>query len=251
MKKTQFLATLLVLNAVLAAAVVVLLYLHFTSIPQLGETPPVVSPMTVVARRNPPVLPSPDAADGSLPAKEVAVADVTAAPDQQVSLWMRGTGLAEHRTRIPQPFVPDATDLPSVVSESRSPTPPQLDGSASQAGANPARLVAGFSSLRAAASPAPATAPPEAIRLPAALVEPAAGSNLTQAELDRLQGIRDSFVQAVGGEGQNPNDPGYQQRWLDAQGQVDEQVRAIYGNAFYGSQVAAAERARLAAGLGY
>jgi len=45
-----------------------------------------------------------------------------------------------------------------------------------------------------------------------------------------LQGLQQNFVQAIGGQNQNPNDPAYYQRWVAAQANIDEQYRLLVGN---------------------
>jgi hypothetical protein len=53
-----------------------------------------------------------------------------------------------------------------------------------------------------------------------------------------VQGLRQDFVNALGGPNQDPNSPTYYKRWIAAQTSVDEQYRVLIGNeAFLAEQM--------------
>jgi len=65
------------------------------------------------------------------------------------------------------------------------------------------------------------------------------------AQVDEWQKQRNGFVQAVGSADQNPNDPGYRKRWIQAQSQADERFRFWYGdNAYVAHQLKAMHEAQ-------
>lgn len=45
-----------------------------------------------------------------------------------------------------------------------------------------------------------------------------------------VEGLQQSFVNAVGGPDQDPNDPAYYNRWMAAQKDIDEKYRLLVGN---------------------
>jgi len=50
---------------------------------------------------------------------------------------------------------------------------------------------------------------------------------------DAIKELRKSFIDAVGGPGQNPSDPSYYNRWIAAQRNADEQYRLLIGDQDY------------------
>ncbi len=59
-------------------------------------------------------------------------------------------------------------------------------------------------------------------------------------QLQAITELRQSFVDALGGPNQDPNDPAYRERWLKAQPEIDEMLKAAVGiNAYQEIQVQA------------
>jgi hypothetical protein len=48
-----------------------------------------------------------------------------------------------------------------------------------------------------------------------------------------LQSLQQNFLNALSGQNQDPNDPGYIQRWYAAQFQSDQQYRTLVGDQAY------------------
>ena len=76
------------------------------------------------------------------------------------------------------------------------------------------------------APPTPRSAPIPLAFLPQAPEVAAANPDLAGG----LQALQQNFVNAVGGPNQDPNDPSYYQRWINAQMASDEQYRLLVGN---------------------
>lgn len=69
---------------------------------------------------------------------------------------------------------------------------------------------------------------------------------VTQAEQLMLDKINSDFVTAVGGAGQDPNDPAYQLRWDAAQAASDAQYKKFFGGrAYVRRQIEAAQQAAI------
>ena len=67
---------------------------------------------------------------------------------------------------------------------------------------------------------------------------------VNEATAASLEKMRNDFVDAVGGLGQDGNDPAYRRRWLSAQAESDDRFRVTYGTqAFLSYQAAAAQKA--------
>ncbi len=72
---------------------------------------------------------------------------------------------------------------------------------------------------------------------------------LNERQIRALADMRQSFMDEVGGPDQDPNDPGYRERWLKAQPEIDASMRGMIGaNAFLDYQVAARARQQAAGG---
>ena len=85
-------------------------------------------------------------------------------------------------------------------------------------------------------SDASAFAAEEPLEIPAVLADPAP-LNLDEQQQAQMAALRRSFIDAIGGTNQNPDDPGYLQRWQKAQAVFDERFRAIFGqDAYYQQQ---------------
>ncbi|HVM59334.1 MAG TPA: hypothetical protein VMV72_00570 [Verrucomicrobiae bacterium] len=69
-------------------------------------------------------------------------------------------------------------------------------------------------------------------RLPL-VFQPVNPQALTPAIQDKLTQLQDQFVKEVGGDGPDPTDRAYQERWLTAQEIADERFRAQFGYAAY------------------
>lgn len=56
---------------------------------------------------------------------------------------------------------------------------------------------------------------------------------LSGGQLEAITELRQSFVDAVGGSNQDSNDPAYRERWLKAQPEIDEMLKAAIGISAY------------------
>ena len=56
--------------------------------------------------------------------------------------------------------------------------------------------------------------------------------NLTPAQQERIEALRQEFLRMIGGAQQNPQDPEYLARWRKAQYYVDNVMRTTFGNDF-------------------
>jgi hypothetical protein len=96
--------------------------------------------------------------------------------------------------------------------------------------------VAGSSAVSAGAGSDAAGTPdvPATLTTPAAvplvLLDPDPSLQLDQNQTKIWQRLQDKFVAAVGGEWQNPNDPGYRERWEKAQKEMDDALQAYLGD---------------------
>jgi hypothetical protein len=90
------------------------------------------------------------------------------------------------------------------------------------------------------ASPASASAPPsgrlkQVLRTstsetaPLVFVEPDPSWGLTPTQLDIWYQTRENFAEAIGGEGQDPKDPAYHQRWQEAKTEADQRLKTLFG----------------------
>jgi len=85
-------------------------------------------------------------------------------------------------------------------------------------------------------SNASASTAAEPLEIPAVLADPAP-LNLDEQQQAQMAALRRSFIEAIGGTSQNPDDPGYLHRWQKAQAVFDERFRAIFGqDAYYQQQ---------------
>jgi hypothetical protein len=70
-------------------------------------------------------------------------------------------------------------------------------------------------------------------------VDPAA-LKLNNTEVQAINGLRQKFMEQIGGANQDPNDPAYLERWQKAQPEIDSDMRGMIGvNAFQDYQLAA------------
>lgn len=60
-------------------------------------------------------------------------------------------------------------------------------------------------------------------------VDPAV-ANLNAQQMQAIKDLRQTFVDEIGGPGQDPSDPDYLQRWLKAQTDVDKLLQGMLGN---------------------
>lgn len=67
------------------------------------------------------------------------------------------------------------------------------------------------------------------VSIPIAMMEPDPALKLNEQQQRALDKIYQDFVKAVGGESQNPNDPGYYHRWMSAQAQSDQRFKSMFG----------------------
>lgn len=75
---------------------------------------------------------------------------------------------------------------------------------------------------------------------------PAGAAAVSPQEEAVLDAINTGFVSAIGGEGQNPDDPVYQARWDAAQQLSDAQYKKFFGGrAYVRHQIEAARQAAL------
>ncbi len=85
--------------------------------------------------------------------------------------------------------------------------------------------------------------PGAAALLPLALFPPATGLVLSEAQAAAWAGLREAFVQSLGGPGGNPADPEYARRWRSAQPAADARLWTLLGQEAYGLQLAERSRA--------
>jgi hypothetical protein len=57
--------------------------------------------------------------------------------------------------------------------------------------------------------------------------------NLNPAQLEAINDLRQQFVNEIGGPNQDPNDPGYKERWQRIQPQIDLMLRGVIGTQAY------------------
>jgi hypothetical protein len=55
------------------------------------------------------------------------------------------------------------------------------------------------------------------------------GAQLTPEQEQAIDRLRDEFVREIGGENQNPDDPGYRARWQRVQPRFDERLKIMLG----------------------
>jgi hypothetical protein len=113
------------------------------------------------------------------------------------------------------------------------------------------------SAIQVASDTAPSSAPatqrtaaaaPVSLPLVFQDIDPGAVS-LNERQIRAINDLKQSFVDQVGGPNQDPNDPGYRERWLKAQPEIDANLRGIIGvNAFQDYQVAVHARQQAGAG---
>jgi len=57
--------------------------------------------------------------------------------------------------------------------------------------------------------------------------------NLNPQQIQVINDVRQSFLDDIGGSNQDPNDPGYYQRWLKAQPEADDMLRGMLGSTIF------------------
>ena len=122
------------------------------------------------------------------------------------------------------------------------PEEPAWRSSAAEAGAAPADSAPASGHGQTSARPATplpagasgaATSAPRTLPLPIVFQDfdhEAAG--LTAIQVQMLNSLREDFVREVGGLQQDPNDPGYAERWRQLQPDYDHRLRALFGATF-------------------
>lgn len=76
--------------------------------------------------------------------------------------------------------------------------------------------------------------PEQSVSLPLVLQNvDLAALNLNDNQIQVINDLRQSFMNDVGGPGQNPEDPAYLKRWQQAQPQTDAQLRDFLGTTVY------------------
>ena len=113
-----------------------------------------------------------------------------------------------------------------------------------------ALLGPGRSSGQMAAEPAPRSAAGQARSAETAASVPlvfqdadAAALKLNDRQVQAMDELKQRFMDEIGGPGQDPNDAGYRERWLNAQPEIDNMMRGMIGvNAFQDYQLAARAR---------
>jgi hypothetical protein len=84
--------------------------------------------------------------------------------------------------------------------------------------------AASFPGVAGAAADSPMPLP-----LPLAFLDPSPGIKLDDRQVAAIDRLRQDFVDAVGGRGQDPNDPAYLPRWTRALPENDARLRFILG----------------------
>ena len=91
----------------------------------------------------------------------------------------------------------------------------------------------------AASSPARAANRPVTMPLAFQEIDPELFS-LSDHQVALIKSLRERFLQQVGGDGQDPNDPAYRRRWQESQPESDELLSGMLGvNAYQNYQIAA------------
>jgi hypothetical protein len=82
---------------------------------------------------------------------------------------------------------------------------------------------------------------PEAAVIPLVLQKvDVSALGLDSGQLKAIEDLREQFIAAIGGAGQEPSDPAYRERWDKAQPESDEMLRGMIGaNAFQNFQLQA------------
>lgn len=84
--------------------------------------------------------------------------------------------------------------------------------------------------------------------MPAVMAEAMPATVKTEEQAAVWQKLRNDFVQAIGGENQNPADPHYRKRWVRAESEADQRFRLLFGdNAYVQMQMRAQQDAVLRA----
>ena len=97
----------------------------------------------------------------------------------------------------------------------------------------------------AIAETAPA-GPEKQILAPAVIAEALPATVKTEEQAATWDKLRNDFVQAIGGENQDPADPAYRKRWAQAQSEADQRFRFQFGDtAFVQHQLQAQREAML------
>ena len=65
--------------------------------------------------------------------------------------------------------------------------------------------------------------------------------NFDEQQIEVVKGLQQDFVNEVGGSNQDPNDPAYQERWQNAQLEIDGRLRGLLGVTAYEEFQVAAE----------
>jgi hypothetical protein len=81
-------------------------------------------------------------------------------------------------------------------------------------------------------------------QMPAAMADTLPATVQTEEQAAAWEKVRADFVNAIGGEDQDPASPAYRRRWFPAQSEADQRFRLLFGdNAFVQHQLQAAHQA--------
>ncbi len=109
----------------------------------------------------------------------------------------------------------------------------------SEQGALIARLVGseekqdGPAPLQGSVNGTPEDAGGKAPIMPAVMASTPPATLRDETHLAEWEKLRNDFVQAIGGPNQDPSNPDYRQRWIEAQSQADQRFRFLYGDYAY------------------
>lgn len=131
---------------------------------------------------------------------------LVAVQDSTARLWDEQNELISRLFGTPSTFGAGGT-------VAQASTEPSLNSGAQQADTDPLRKPIGLTS-----NPAPVV-----------FLEPDPSWKLSDADKRAWEQVYDRFAAAVGGPGQDPRDPAYLERWRQAQGQADQQLKALFG----------------------
>lgn len=71
------------------------------------------------------------------------------------------------------------------------------------------------------------------VALPLVWQDPSPDVSWSNEQIEAFRSLWDKFVEDVGGAGQDPSDPAYQERWNEAQRESDLSFKALFGKQAY------------------
>lgn len=92
------------------------------------------------------------------------------------------------------------------------------------------QTVTGTQTAGAETSPAGAE---KQILAPAVMAEAMPATVKTEEQAADWERLRSDFIKAIGGENQDPANPHYRQRWVQAQSEADQRYRFLFGDSAY------------------